>query len=269
MKIISNKAKLIKLLKKETNIGFIPTLGALHQGHDSLIKRSLNECSKTVVSIFINKPQFNAKSDFMKYPRILSKDISRLKKLKISFLYLPTFKQIYPNGIDRNIKINSLENKLCGKFRPGHFKSVVDVVNRLIKIIKPKKIFFGEKDMQQFLIIKNFVIKNYQNIRVIPCKTIREKNGIACSSRNYLLDKNGINIASKVYKLLSNKKKDLVRKKVSVNNIKAKIIKLGVKKIEYIKILDINKLIRPHNRFIKLRIFISYYLKNTRLIDNI
>jgi len=269
MKIISNKAKLIKLLKKETNIGFIPTLGALHQGHDSLIKRSLVECNKTVVSIFVNKPQFNAKNDFMKYPRVLKKDISRLKKLRINFLYLPSWKEIYPHGINKNIKVSSLEKKLCGKFRPGHFKSVVDVVDRFIKIIRPKKIFFGEKDMQQLLIIKNFVMKNYKNIKVVPCKTIREENGIASSSRNYLLDKNEIDIASKVYKLLSSRKKDLIKNKISINNIKNNIKSFGVKKIEYIEVLDINKLIRPYKQLSKFKIFIAFYLKKTRLIDNI
>ena len=136
MKIISDKNKLIKIIHKEKNLGFVPTMGCIHMGHVSLIKRSIRECDGTIVSIFVNKPQFNRKSDFLKYPRILSKDIKKLKKLKIDFLYLPRAKQVYPNGPNKKIKISSFQKKLCGKFRPGHFKAVVDVVDRFIKIIE-------------------------------------------------------------------------------------------------------------------------------------
>ena len=135
MKIISHKNKLIKLIYNEKNLGFVPTMGGIHLGHISLIKRSIRECKKTIVSIFINKPQFNKKSDFIRYPRTLKKDISKLKKLKIHLLYLPSVKEIYPNGPNKSIKISSLEKKLCGKNRPGHFKAVVDVIDRFIKII--------------------------------------------------------------------------------------------------------------------------------------
>ena len=159
MKIISDKNSLIKFAHSEKNLGFVPTMGAIHRGHTSLVKKSINECDKTIVSIFINKPQFNKKSDFQKYPRILKKDISILKKLKVDYLYLPTEKQIYPDGPNKNIKISSFGKKLCGKFRPGHFEAVVDVIERFIKIIKPKKIYFGEKDMQQLKIIESFVKK--------------------------------------------------------------------------------------------------------------
>ena len=187
MKIVVSKNKLQKLTHNEINLGFVPTMGALHEGHISLIRKSISQCNKTVVSIFINKPQFNKKSDFKKYPRLLKKDMRILRKLKVDYLFLPRTKQIYPDGKNRNIKINPFEKRLCGKFRPGHFKAVVDVVDRFIKIIKPKKIFFGEKDMQQLIIINHFIKKNYKKIKVVGCKNIREKNGVACSSRNFLL----------------------------------------------------------------------------------
>jgi len=176
MKIISDKNRLIKFVHSEKNLGFVPTMGAIHLGHASLVKKSINECNKTVVSIFINKPQFNKKSDFQKYPRLLKKDISILKKLKVDYLYLPTEKQIYPDGPNKNIKISSLGKKLCGKFRPGHFEAVVDVIDRFIKIIQPKKIYLGEKDMQQLKIIEYFVKQNYTKTNIVPCKTIRDKN---------------------------------------------------------------------------------------------
>ena len=269
MKIFSDKIKLIKFINYERNLGFIPTMGNIHEGHVSLIKKSISQCDKTIVSIFINKPQFNRKSDYKKYPRTLKKDILILKKLKIDSLYLPTMNQIYPGGRNKKIKIDSFGKKLCGKSRPGHFEAVADVVDKFINIIKPKKIYFGRKDMQQLRIIEDFVKKNHTNTKVIGCKTIRDKNGVALSSRNFLLSIKEKRIASKIYKFIINNKKKLIKKKLSIGLVKRKIFKLGVHKIDYIKILDVNKLIKPYRRTNKHKIFIAYYLGSTRLIDNI
>ena len=123
MKIIRSENKLKKLIHNEKNLGFIPTMGAIHIGHISLIEKSIIQCNKTIVSIFINEPQFERRDDFKKYPRILKRDIQILRKLKINYLYLPKAKQIYHHGQNKNIKISSFSKKLCGKFRPGHFKS--------------------------------------------------------------------------------------------------------------------------------------------------
>jgi len=269
MKIISHKNKLIKLIKKEKNLGFVPTMGCMHAGHLSLVKKSIKQCTKTIVSIFVNKPQFNRKSDFQKYPRLLKNDISIFKKFKVDYLYLPSVNQIYPNGKNKNIKISSFGKKLCGKFRPGHFEAVADVIDRFIKIIKPKNIYFGEKDMQQLKVLSPFFKKNHTNTKVIGCKTIRDKNGVALSSRNFLLSIKEKRIASKIYKFIINNKKKLIKKKLSIGLVKRKIFKLGVHKIDYIKILDVNKLIKPYRRTNKHKIFIAYYLGTTRLIDNI
>ena len=269
MKIIVSKNRLKKLIHNEKNLGFVPTMGSIHRGHISLVKKCISECDMSIVSIFINKPQFNKKNDYKKYPRSLKKDTLILKRLGVNYLYLPKENQIYPNGQNKNIKISSFEKKLCGKFRPGHFKAVVDVIDRFIKIIKPKRVYFGEKDMQQLKIIDHFVKKNHRDIKVIGSKTIREKNGIPCSSRNLLLSLKQKVIASKVYKLLKNKKQNLVRNKLDLIEIKRKILNLGVNKIEYIQILNINKLIKPYIKNNKYKIFVAYYLGGTRLIDNI
>ena len=269
MKIILSKKKLINLVYNEKNLGLVPTMGAIHIGHVSLIKKCVAQCSKTIVTIFINKQQFNRKSDFKKYPRMKKMDISILNKLKIDYLYLPTSKQIYPYGQTKDIKISPFAKKLCGKFRPGHFESIVDVVDRFLKIIKPKKIYFGEKDMQQLKIIQHFVQKNKIKTKVIECKTIREKNGIACSSRNLLLSSEEKRTASRIYKILCNEKKNLILKKIFLNNIKKKIIELGATKIDYVEIIDINKIIKPYKRKNRYKIFIAYYLGKTRLIDNV
>ena len=268
MKIILNKNKLIKYIHKEKNLGLVPTMGGIHSGHISLIKKSIKMCDKTIVTIFVNKPQFNRKIDYLKYPRVLNKDISILRKLKVSYLYLPTQKQIYPSGPNKKIKISTFGKKLCGKSRPGHFEAVADVIERFIKIIKPKKIFFGEKDMQQLKIIIHYVKKNNLKSKIIGCKTVREKNGIACSSRNYLLSKKEKNIASNIFKLIKSKKNYLLNKK-SLNYFKNEILKLGASKIDYIKKLDTNKMVKPYYKKNKYKIFIAYYLGATRLIDNI
>jgi len=269
MKIISSKSKLIKLIRKEKNSGFVPTLGAIHLGHISLVKKSISQCDKTIVSIFINKPQFDRKIDFLKYPRVLKKDISILRNLKVNYLYLPKVNQIYPNGPNTNIKINHFGKKLCGKFRPKYFEAVTDVIDRFIKIIRPQKIYFGEKDMQQLKIIEDFVKKKHVKTKVIGCRTIREKNGIACSSRNFLLTVKEKKIASDIYKFLINNRTNIIKKNLSLSKTKKKIFKLGVSRIDYIQVLDINKLVKPYKKNKRYKIFIAYYLKTTRLIDNI
>ena len=269
MKIISHKNKLVKFIKNEKNLGFVPTMGGIHLGHISLIKRSIRECRKTLVTIFINKPQFNRNYDFKKYPRRIKEDIKKLKKLKIDFLYLPKEKEIYPMGQNKNIKISPFKKKLCGKNRPGHFEAVADVIDRFIKIIEPKKIYFGEKDYQQLKIIELFIKKNHPETKVISCKTIRENNGIALSSRNYLLTVYQKKLAEKIFYTLLKEKNKLIKNKLSILDLKKKIYNLGVNKIEYIELLNINKLIRPYKKIKKYRIFIAYFLGSIRLIDNI
>ena len=269
MKIISSKNKLIKIVQKEKDLGFVPTMGAIHLGHISLIEKSITQCKRTIVSIFINKPQFNKKMDYKKYPRILIKDIAKLKRLKIDYLYLPTTKQIYPKGINNKISIIPFSKKLCGKFRPNHFRAVVDVIDRFIKLIKPKKIYFGKKDMQQLKIIEHFVKKNHKKIKVIGCNTIRENNGIPYSSRNFLLTPREKINASKIYNFLKRRKKFIIKNKTLLSFCKKKIMKMGANKIDYIEIVDINNITRPFVKSKKYKIFIAYYLGQTRLIDNI
>ena len=269
MKIISNKKKLLKILKNEKNLGFVPTMGAFHKGHLSLMHKSINQCNKTIVSIFINKPQFNRKSDYKSYPRKIKKDIKILKKIKIDYLFLPTHNQIYPNGVNKKIKVHSFSKKLCGKSRPRHFEAIADVVHKFVKIINPKKIYLGEKDWQQLMIIKHFFKKNNIKTKVISCRTVREKNGTAYSSRNFLLSKKEKIIASEIYKLIHKNKVNLIKNRLNLNNIKKKILNLGATKIDYLTVLNINKIFKPYNKIINYKIFVSYYLGSVRLIDNI
>ena len=269
MKIILNKKKLINIIKNKKKIGFVPTMGAIHEGHISLIKKSINDCNVTIVSIFINKPQFNKLSDYRKYPRNLKKDIQILQKHNIDYLFIPKNKDIYSKPSYNQIKINNFSKQLCGKFRPGHFVAIADVVNRFIEIIHPNNIYFGNKDMQQLIILKDYIKKKYNKIKVIGCKTIREKNGIALSSRNILLSKNDKKIGSLIYRFLFKKKKYLIKNQNKLKKIKEDILGMGVDKIDYIEIVDLNKIIKPMYKSKNYKIFIAYYLNKTRLIDNI
>ena len=268
MKIFFNKKKLIKEIQNTKNLGFVPTMGAIHKGHLSLIKKSKKLSKKTIVSIFVNKPQFNNKNDFKKYPRSIKKDINLLKKSKIDYLYLPSVKEIYPQGENKKIKISKWKKILCGKNRRGHFEAVVDVVDRFIKIIKPDKIYLGEKDFQQFVIIREFIIKNKIRTKPIICSTIREKNGIAFSSRNFLLNKKERYIASNVYKIISKNKNKIIKSIFHIKKIKNILMSAGIKKIDYLEVLDVGKILNEKTKKKKLKIFLAYYIKKVRLIDN-
>ena len=271
MKIFKDKHTLQKEILKTKGISFVPTMGGLHEGHISLIKQSKKTKLKTLVSIFVNPKQFNKKSDFKSYPRNTKKDIKQLKKLKINYLYIPTFKDIYGFKPKKKVFLDKFSKKLCGKFRKGHFEGVLNVVNRFIEIIKPRYIFLGKKDYQQIYLIKKHIEARNIRSKIIECKTIREKNGIACSSRNLNLNKYQKKIASNIFYYLSNIKKKIKNNYslFNVNKIKKDLIYLGASKIDYLEnynIRSFKKIKRPNKKF---NLFFAYYIKNTRLIDNI
>jgi len=165
MKILISNSDLNEALYDVSNLGFVPTMGSLHKGHISLIKKSLKECKKTIVSIFVNPTQFNNKNDFKNYPRNKKKDLSILKKLKINFLYIPKVKDIYYLKRKSSIKLKKKDKILCAKFRKGHFEGVIDVMERLTKIIKPQKVYLGEKDFQQLFLVNKYMPKQH-NIKI-------------------------------------------------------------------------------------------------------
>ena len=271
MKIFKDKHTLQKEILKTKGISFVPTMGGLHEGHISLIKQSKKTKLKTLVSIFVNPKQFNKKSDFKSYPRNTKKDIKQLKKLKINYLYIPTFKDIYGFKPKKRVFLDKFSKKLCGKLRKGHFEGVLNVVNRFIEIINPRYILLGKKDYQQIYLIKKHIeIRNIRT-KIIECKTIREKNGVACSSRNSTLNKNQMKIASNIFYYLSNIKKK-IKKNYSlfnVNKIKKDLIYLGASKIDYLENYNIKSFKRIKRTNKKFNLFFAYYIKNTRLIDNI
>ena len=271
MKIFKSKHKLKEEISNIKNISFVPTMGGLHKGHISLIKKSQNFKGKTLVSIFVNPTQFNKKNDFLSYPRNLKKDLKILKNLNVDLIYLPNLKDIFAFKVKKKIFLDKFSNKLCGKSRRGHFKGVLNIVNRFLQLIEPRYIFLGVKDFQQSYLISKHILKRKINTKVINCKTIREKNGVACSTRNNNLNKAQYKIASNVVKYLRYKKK-IIKKKFSnfkFDFIKKDLLDLGVTKIDYIELYNLKNLKKPKNKKDKFRIFIAFYLNKTRLIDNI
>ena len=271
MKILLNNTSLFESLRPFNDIGFVPTMGGIHKGHLSLINKSNKLCKKTIVSIFVNPKQFNNKKDFKSYPRNIKKDLKILKKSKkVDFVYLPKFNDIYKDKKKSKIKLLKKDKILCAKFRKGHFEGVLDVMNKLTKIINPQKIFMGEKDFQQLYLVKKQLERTYKT-KVIPCKTIRDRNNVALSSRNLLLNKPSLVIAAKIYKKLVSIKKNIknyknisnflnFQKEELKNNYKIKIDYLELRNIKNLKISCTNK---------NSRLFIAYYLNNVRLIDNL
>ena len=269
MIIFKSINKLNKEVNFKANVGFVPTMGSLHQGHISLIKSSKKNCKKTLVSIFVNPSQFNKKSDLQNYPKNLKKDILILKKHKVDYLLLPRIKEIYKNNKDKKIKLSKKDKIMCAKYRPGHFEGVLAVISQFLKKIKPKKIFLGDKDYQQLFLIKKLIKKNF-DIRVFSCKMIRDKNKVALSSRNNLLNKSDLKKSSYIANLLfklRNKLKDNISFKYKIKNLIKEINNLKDIKIEYLEIRNKKNLSKKYNKN-NFKIFLAYYNKKIRLIDN-
>jgi len=261
--------KLNKEVNFKANIGFVPTMGALHKGHISLIKSSKKICKKTIVSVFINPTQFNKHSDLKNYPRNLKNDINLLKKLKVDYLLIPNVNDVYKNKKNTKIKLNKKDKIMCAHYRPGHFEGVLAVINEFLKRFKPKYIFFGEKDYQQLFLIKKFIKSRFRT-KIFACPTIRDKNKVALSSRNILLNKNDIRKSSLIANLLLKFKSNLKRNinfKKNLNNIIFKINNFKNIKIEYLEIRNKKNLFENFNKN-NFKIFLAYYNKKIRLIDS-
>ena len=271
MKILLNNNSLFESLRPFNDLGFVPTMGGIHKGHLSLINKSKKLCKKTIVSIFLNPKQFNSKKDFKSYPRNIKKDLLILKKSKkVDFVYLPKFKDVYKDNKRSKIILNKKDKILCAKFRKGHFEGVLDVMDKLTKIVSPNKIFMGEKDFQQLYLVKNFLEKRYKT-KIISCKTVRDKNKVALSSRNYLLSPSNYITASKICKKLIDIKKKINNKKNIANFLKyhkKQLEKNFQIKIDYLETRNIKNL-KISKKIKNTRLFIAYYLNNVRLIDNL
>jgi pantoate--beta-alanine ligase len=262
-------------IEQKKAIGFVPTMGALHNGHLSLVGNSIKNNDKTIVSIFVNPTQFNNVEDLKKYPRTLELDILKLETIsKDVVVYAPHVDDIYGHEIiSKNFNFDGIENQMEGKHRPGHFDGVGTIVKKLFEIVKPTNAYFGEKDFQQLQIVKKMVSKNKINVNIVGCAILREESGLAMSSRNERLLSVSREKAAFIYKSLKEAKKLFVDK--SANEV-VRIIEEKFKKekdftFEYFEICDETNLLpclrKSKNK--KYRAFIAVYIDNVRLIDNI
>ena len=202
-KIVELQNELFQLRKEGNSIGLVPTMGALHEGHASLVKRSVKDNNVTVVSIFLNPTQFNDQGDLDRYPRTLEADCKLLEASGATIVFAPTVEEIYPIKDERTFEFSPQSTVMEGAKRPGHFNGVCQIVSKLFFIVKPNRAYFGEKDWQQIAVIKRLVDYVGMNIQIVECEIVRDEDGLAKSSRNTLLTKEERAIAPSIYRALS------------------------------------------------------------------
>ncbi len=260
-----------KIAKK--SIGFVPTMGALHEGHLALMRRAKKENDLLVVSIFVNPVQFNSADDLKKYPRTPEEDTKKLESVHCDVLFAPDVKEMYPEEVTVQYDFGGLDRMMEGAFRPGHFNGVVVVVEKLLDIVRPHRAYFGEKDFQQLTIIKKLVEMKKITVEIVPCPIVREPDGLAMSSRNSLLSSEERKIAPFIYQTLQEAKRR--RGYICVNPLRQMIINIFESnehfKLEYFDIVD-DKTLRPVNAWndkVGTVACVAVWLGSVRLIDNI
>ena len=273
MKIITKTKELQNLLdslaSSSVSIGLVLTMGNIHAGHLSLIKEAKNNNDFVITSIFVNPTQFNNDDDYNSYPTTINQDIAKLKSSSCDLLYLPSIDEIYPEGLVKVRSVLKYRNVLCDITRPGHFDGVTTVVNTFFNIIKPKNSYFGEKDYQQMKLIDELVKLNKLNINIVPCTSIRDKNGMSLSSRNSNFTPNQFEIFQNLAKKINLFVKNLKEKNLKLNfkEFKNELSKIKINKIDYLEIRDENNL-EITNDYNKARLFVAVFIGNIRVIDN-
>lgn len=277
MKVIHLKKELDQYLASITgnkSIGFVPTMGALHAGHLSLIEKAIEKDDITICSIFVNPTQFNESSDYDSYPQVLDEDLDLLKKLDVDIAFAPTVNQIYPNGTEAipHYEIGFLDNVLEGEHRPGHFQGVCHIIEVFLKMIKPDHIYMGEKDFQQIAVVEKLIEMNVHSTKLIPCATHREATGLAMSSRNMRLSETGKEKAAAFYKSLCHIRDNQMHS--SFNDLRKeaeKILRENDFTPEYIALCDASTLeeIDNFDNTKTMRLIAAAFLEGVRLIDNI
>jgi len=253
------------------NLCLVPTMGALHEGHIALINTAKKTEQEVIVSIFVNRLQFNDDLDFKNYPRDFEKDISILNRLNIEYVFFPDEEYMFPeSGFDK-LDAGNLGKKYEGNSRPGHFDGVITVVNRLFELIAPKTAVFGAKDFQQLFLINKLILEKKYNIKLVENKTERNSSGLALSSRNQHLSNKGIQQASFIYKSLNVSKDEFIKTDNTIDAVKVGTDILFENNIDldYFEILDYKTFSPPKNTTKKFIIITAAYVEGIRLIDNI
>lgn len=268
MKEIIRKEK-----KNGKKIGLVPTMGSLHEGHLSLIRRASEENDQVAVSIFVNPTQFNDDDDFASYPRTMERDIRLAEEAGAGIVFCPTSKEMYPQGYKTYVNVETITEKLCGAFREGHFRGVTTIVCKLFNIVQPDKAYFGQKDAQQLIVVRKMVEDLNMDVEVVACPTVREKDGLALSSRNVHLSFEERKKALQISRALFEAEEMIKSGIKDADKIKKHIIeKLGKELssgIEYVEIVDGVTIERLKKIEGNVLIAIAAKVGKTRLIDNI
>lgn len=276
MKILNTITALNKELEhiksQKKSIGFVPTMGALHQGHISLIEQAVNQNDIVICSIFVNPIQFNNPIDYEKYPKTIDKDTEMLEKANCTIAFIPEYKEIYPELPNKKYNFGILDEVMEAKYRPGHFNGVAIVVKRLFDIVNADKAYFGLKDYQQLQVIKKLCEIENINIEIIPCAIVREKDGLAMSSRNMRLNSIERNAATIISKLLYQAKSQFATSEIELlkTNMISEMNKTPHMRTEYIEFADATTLLTVTNKkqSNKVMAFVAAYCGEVRLIDN-
>ncbi len=273
MKVVETIAEMRQARKElEETIGFVPTMGALHEGHLSLVRRAREENASVVVSIFVNPTQFGPKEDFKSYPRDTKRDLEMLEP-DTDIVFMPSGAEMYPDNYDSWVEVGTITENLEGASRPGHFRGVSTVVAKLFNIVQPTKAYFGQKDAQQLLVIKKMAADLDMNLEVVTCPTIREPDGLAMSSRNTYLKGQHRQVATVLYRALNLAEKRWDQEETDAGAIRLEMTELikmePLAKIDYVSIADVETLKEMHHK-IKPPVLVSLAVKigKTRLIDN-
>ena len=273
VKEIKELRTLIKSWKREGfTVGFVPTMGALHEGHESLIKKAVAENDKVVVSVFVNPTQFGPNEDYDSYPRDINKDLALCLNAGAALVFNPEPSEMYFDNKSTSVSVSNLTSVLCGAKRPGHFDGVCLVVSKLLNIVTPDKAYFGEKDAQQVAVLRRMVRDLNIDVEIVACPIIREEDGLAKSSRNTYLSKDERKAAlvlSKSLELAKDSLKNGERNAIKLKEvIKAELNKESLAKIDYVEIVDSDSLENVELIEKSVLIPIAVYIGKTRLIDN-
>jgi pantoate--beta-alanine ligase len=255
------------------SVGLVPTMGALHAGHAELMKTARRECGVVVVSIFVNPLQFNNQDDLARYPRTLDSDLALCRELGVDIVFAPSAAEVYPQPLECSVDVGRLADYLCGKFRPGHFRSVATVVLKLFEIAQPHRAYFGEKDAQQLAIIRRLVADFNLPITIVEVPTVREGDGLAMSSRNRHLSADERKLATCLYSALSDARRAIANGERNADAIKRaaaeKIPHSEALKLEYFEVVD-PATMQPVDLIDgPVRIAAAMWVGSTRLIDNV
>jgi len=254
-------------------IGFVPTMGALHEGHLSLVRRARQENDITVVSIFVNPIQFGPSEDFHKYPKDFEADTEKLRREEVDVLFVPDVSHLYPQGFSTYVEVEKVSDRLCGAFRPGHFRGVATVVMKLFHIVRPARAYFGQKDYQQTIVIKKMVKDLDMGIDIVVCPTVRERDGLAVSSRNAYLKESEREASTVIYRCLT-EAADLAKSGIiNISHIKGimqerLLHEPLVSKIDYAGVYDPEALDEPSGMSGDILLAVAVRIGDTRLIDN-